>query len=170
MTKYPKTSIFRLNSAKKTIWLFGAGASAGEPYNVPSQENLLKHFFTMTVPGRAAFQDEFNRLRDDIKELCERVQPGLSPEEAILEEVFSAYEIEAQSPYSSYEQTKFALEAVDKLRKRSVMLLRFTAMGKHQSGIHTRETMLQLHMRSCSKNCFPLAVALIRLRATHSSR
>ena len=117
MAKISTVSAFKLNSAKKTTWIFGAGASTAEPYKVPMQSKVLEHFFTMSVPGRAAFKDEFNRLRDEVRMLCERIQPGIDPQDAILEEVFSAYEIESRSTYSSFDQKKIAIEAINKLRK-----------------------------------------------------
>jgi len=114
---FPATSVFKLNTANKTIWIFGAGASADAPYNVPLQGNLLNHFFNMKAPGNQRFKIEFDRLKNEVVELCKLVQPGFPAEDAILEEVFSAYEIKAKSAYSTSDEVLHALNAIETLRR-----------------------------------------------------
>lgn len=116
-SSFPVTSTFKLDSSQKTIWIFGAGASADPPYNIPLQGNLLKHFFNMPAPGNPAAQNKFDKLREEIRRLCKRVQPGLEPQNTSLEEVFSAYELEAESSYSSLKDIQWATEAINNLKK-----------------------------------------------------
>ena len=71
----------------------------------------------MSVPGPAKVQDKFIKLKDEIKRMLDRVQPGLQADNIILDEVFSAYELEAKSEYSTIEEAQSALKKIENLRK-----------------------------------------------------
>ena len=51
MNLFPRLS---LGAAQNTVWVFGAGASAGPPYNVPVQQRLLDRRILEEEAARAA--------------------------------------------------------------------------------------------------------------------
>jgi hypothetical protein len=108
-----------LGSHGRTLWVFGAGASAAKPYQVPVQNQLLSRFATMTRPGGAAFQTEFDALRKRVEAHCRAVQPGLSYDNPrlSLEEVFAAYELARDEPRSTATQASDAEAALRDLRE-----------------------------------------------------
>jgi len=108
---------FRLADATRTAWIFGAGASAPTPYNVPTQAAVLKHFVTMARPGPEVVQNKFDELRERVKAHCKQVLPGLAPDDPAvsLEEVFSAFELAARDPRSTREEVDQAQDAFDDL-------------------------------------------------------
>ncbi len=85
-----------LSGAAGTLWLFGAGASKCEPYSVPTQYGLLKHFAAMGPFGRKyGHRQAFVALQSRVQRLVERVVPGRewTSWENCLEEIFSFYEL-----------------------------------------------------------------------------
>jgi hypothetical protein len=84
-----------LGLADSTVWIFGAGASRSEPYEVPVQTQLLRRFATMTRPGTGGFKAGLQELRERVRDHCGKVQPGVDYDDPALtlEEVFSAYEL-----------------------------------------------------------------------------
>ena len=164
MKKLPETSVFNLKSAKKTIWIFGAGASAGAPYKVPVQRELIKHFLTMTIPGPANFQNNFNTLQNDIRKILERVQPGCEAGKAILEEIFSAYELEANSEYSTIEEAQSALTAIEKLRKALRYATQVYGSGRAAKWNPHKRNNINAPYAELLEVLFPVGCALGRLK------
>lgn len=109
---------FSVGAAGRTAWIFGAGASAADAYGVPVQARLLRHFFEMTRPGNAAYQAQFDAVRDDVRAACARVLPGRTlPDDAIvLEELFAANEIIRDAHRSSPAERQQALDDIATLR------------------------------------------------------
>lgn len=99
-------SNLELEQADSTVWIFGAGASRSEPYDIPIQTQLLQRFATMTRPGTAKFQAKLQELRERVRRYCQKVQPGVAYDDQnlTLEEVFSAYELVLREPRSSQEE------------------------------------------------------------------
>jgi hypothetical protein len=108
---------FRLTDAEQTVWIFGAGASAPDPYGVPTQAALLTHFAKMDRPGGKVVQKRLEDLKDRVRKHCKQVLPGLdmSDPSVTLEEVFSAFELAAQDPRSSRAEVTDAQDAFDDL-------------------------------------------------------
>jgi hypothetical protein len=81
-----------LADAGRTVWIFGAGASAPAPYDVPTQAMLLSHFASMGRPGSPIAQTKFESPKTRVREHCKRALPGLAmtDSELSLEEVFSS--------------------------------------------------------------------------------
>ena len=106
-----------LAAANRTVWLFGAGASACAPYEVPTQAGLLKRFASMSRPGPSSVQQGFETLRARVRDHCRRVLPGLpmEHEDVTLEEVFSAYELARDDPRSAADEVLQAADAFDDL-------------------------------------------------------
>jgi len=101
-----------LSGANRTTWVFGAGASAPQPYKVPAQKDMLRSFFEKKFPGREQRQQDIEKLKQNVKDDCSFVLPGAKPEEVSLEEVFSAYELmlsETRTPAELRERAGAAL-------------------------------------------------------------
>ncbi len=64
-----------LGAAARTVWIFGAGASACPPYKVPTQLGLLQHFDKMKrTPGSTPeLRAEFKGARERLPEWVRRV-------------------------------------------------------------------------------------------------
>jgi len=122
---FPRTDIFRLGDATKTVWLFGAGASSAEPYKVPVQGKILEQFNKIKPTGKPGAKHEFIEYRERVKEACNQIQPGAEFEKVILEEVFSAYEIQNQAGWATDEEKNRARETIQDLK---TMLIRATGM------------------------------------------
>ena len=129
MVDFPKTKEFNISSSKKTTWLFGAGASSEAPYDVPMQGKLLKKFYERSMPGRKEAHKNLQELRANVEKHCFRVQPGLKTKDAILEEVFSAYELELKSLASSAENIEKAKKAITDLREAIVTAIQTNGPG-----------------------------------------
>jgi hypothetical protein len=99
---------FRLSQAAKTVWIFGAGASSCEAYNVPIQGKILERFTKLSR----------NRNLDKVRKICASIQPGANFEKISLEEVFSAYEIQSKAGWATDEKKKDAQAAIQSLKKR----------------------------------------------------
>lgn len=85
-----------LAGARRTAWIFGAGASVCAPYSVPTQARLLEAFAAMGPFGRTpAERAAFRRLQKRVQAHVERVLPGrpFTSRATALEEVFSWYEL-----------------------------------------------------------------------------
>ena len=106
-----------LSAATRTAWVFGAGASACPPYDVPTQAGVLRRFGKMTRPGPAGVQQALDALRDRVRGHCTRVLPGLKMEDdsVTLEEVFAAFELARDDPRSTTEEVTQAFDAFDDL-------------------------------------------------------
>jgi hypothetical protein len=96
----------KISSAKRTLWIFGAGASHSSPYNTPLQKDLLDHFVTKKGPGPKSAE---------IFKIINDVLPGASASNVLLEELFSAYELRASHPRSSMEEVGKAKGAIHTL-------------------------------------------------------
>lgn len=88
-----------LSSASRTCWIFGAGASAGPPYDVPVQSKLLSRLASMKASGTI----DLPGLRSEVERICRQVQPGLRYDDPRLsiEEVFSSLELSCSDPIAS---------------------------------------------------------------------
>jgi hypothetical protein len=106
-----------LSSAKRTTWIFGAGASCTSPYNLPAQKQMLSYFMKRARPGNAAAQASLADLRKRIEQLIKVVLPGAAPDTVILEDLFSAYELRASHARSTPEEAREAVEALQSLRQ-----------------------------------------------------
>lgn len=108
-----------LHDCERTAWIFGAGASASKPYQVPVQNKLLERFFEMTRPGGAKLKAEFEGLKTRIEGYCKTVLPGVSctHPKLSLEEVFSAYELAKKEPRSTLQEAIDADAAIRDLRE-----------------------------------------------------
>jgi hypothetical protein len=120
---FPCTSDFKVSDASKTVWLFGAGASSAAPYNLPVQDKLLEHFCNMPAYGKPETKEEFMKLKQNVIEACETILPGADPKECSLEELFSAYEIQAQAGWATDNLKNKASESIGNLRN---MLIKTT--------------------------------------------
>lgn len=93
----PTFETLSLSAAARTVWIFGAGASACPPYKVPTQLGLLQHIDKMKrTPGSTPeLRAEFKGARERLPEWVRRVQPGRDwlDWRVCLEEVFSHYEL-----------------------------------------------------------------------------
>lgn len=108
-----------LGTHERTVWIFGAGASAAKPYEVPVQNRLLERFADMKQPGDLKFQADFAKLKTRVEGYCKEVQPGISFKDPklSLEEVFSAYEIARNELRSTLQQSQAADKAIRDLRE-----------------------------------------------------
>lgn len=108
-----------LSGATRTVWIFGAGASAPPPYRIPVQTALLTRFATMKRTGGPSFLAKFEELRTAVREHCRRVQPGLGMEDPLLslEEVFASYELVRNAPKSTRDERLDAEKAISELRE-----------------------------------------------------
>jgi hypothetical protein len=106
-----------LGTHARTVWIFGAGASAAEPYGVPVQSRLLAHLATVDVPGRE--KARVARLRSSVERYCRSVQPGIRYDDPRLsiEEVFSAWELVRDERRSTAGQRRDGEKAVEDLRE-----------------------------------------------------
>ncbi len=107
-------SEINLSGAKKTSWIFGAGASRAYPYNVPTQAKMLQHFLGTNFPGRAQRKADIESIKTNIRKHCKNILPGIdiNNDQLTLEEVFSAYEIILSENRSTQEDRKNAQEAL----------------------------------------------------------
>ena len=106
-----------LSGANRTTWVFGAGASAPQPYKVPAQKDMLGSFFQKKFPGGEPRQQNIETLKKGVKDDCSFVLPGATPEEVSLEEVFSAYELMLSEPRTPVELRKRAGAALMRLKQ-----------------------------------------------------
>jgi hypothetical protein len=97
--------------------VFGAGASAPQPYKVPAQKDMLKEFFKRNFPGREQRQQNILTLKQDVKDDCLFVLPGAKPEEVSLEEIFSAYELMLSEPRTPLDLRERAQAALVRLKQ-----------------------------------------------------
>jgi hypothetical protein len=113
-----------LGAAGRTVWLFGAGASACSPYDVPIQAGVLRHFAKMLRPGPPRVQQDLKDLRQRVREHCKSVLPGLALEDdgVTLEELFSAYELALEDPRSTTDEARPCLGCPGRLASGSPYL------------------------------------------------
>lgn len=107
-------SEIKLSGAKKTSWIFGAGASSVNPYNVPTQAKMLQHFLDANFPGRPQRKADIDAIKTNIRKYCRDILPGvdINSDQLTLEEVFSAYEIILSENRSTQEDRENAKEAL----------------------------------------------------------
>lgn len=105
----------KISDAKRTVWIFGAGASV--PYKVPAQAQVLARFAKAPRPGPAAAKVSLDNLRKRVQTHCNRVLPGLPMDDpaVTLEEIFSAYELALADPRSTRDEVTNAQKALDDL-------------------------------------------------------
>lgn len=105
----------RLADAERTAWIFGAGASAPAPYEVPTQARVLHHLMTMTRPGGATVQAKFDALRERVKTHAKVVLPGreLVDDDVTLEELFCSFELTMRDARSTNDEVAGARQAFD---------------------------------------------------------
>ena len=110
-----------LSSAKRTLWIFGAGASHSAPYNAPLQNELLD-FAAKKSPGA-----ETSKIMKLIKDML----PGASVDDVRLEELFSAYELWASHPRSGTAEVMKAKKAIRTLQRALAKAVTAHGPGSH---------------------------------------
>lgn len=106
-----------LSGARRTTWIFGAGASAPQPYEVPAQQAMLKEFFKRNFPGREQRQVKIQALKQQVKEDCLFVLPGATPDSVSLEEIFSTYELMLSELRTPQDIREIAQDALARLKQ-----------------------------------------------------
>jgi hypothetical protein len=108
-----------LGTHERTVWIFGAGASATKPYDIPLQNRLLERFAEMKGQRGQEIQADFAKLKTRVERYCKEVQPGISFKDPklSLEEVFSAYEIARNELRSTLQQSQASDKAIRDLRE-----------------------------------------------------
>ena len=111
----PLIDTLKVAGANRTVWVFGAGASAF--YDIPTQARILQRLAVMKRPGNNAVQDGLNGLRKKVQQHCRLILPGLdiTDDRLSLEEVFSAFELRQTEARSTGEEISKAEAAFDDL-------------------------------------------------------
>lgn len=109
----------------KTAWVFGAGASACEPYNIPLQRELLSTF----LGQEANTGTQLEQLQSQVRDLCKAVYRGRNPADASLEEVFASYELVSSEGWGTSDDQAKAREAVVQLRKALLQTVKVRGRG-----------------------------------------
>ncbi len=123
MSPVVSISKLKLRDGVRTAWVFGAGASMSNPYNVPSQAGLLKHF--MNAPGANTWVEA---RRGRVEAICRQVYPGWSVTDSrvALEELFAANELVRDDPRSTVKEADAARKALRDL----VLAMRFAVITR----------------------------------------